>query len=689
MEFSSSILPKEGSYYTLQDATIADGILHIAPGGSLSYQIVQTDIANLTEYFRVAVIIDEPADRYEPEVRINLQLRTIDDVYYNVAVFPTTANEGVFMQEVQLQAGGYKSFSFEITSQREVSIALWELSPQASETDIEVIIEGVKQSLPRLLYDYNTKPLYVGQRETVVAMIAYNLLDATDLQGHLQLSYVAPEACSLTIRFKDSGATELFCPITYDLKPGRGSIGVPHAYLNRLVGVHDLRVTAQVTAGELMIETRGLLFTIDGGYLAERLIDVGGHVYDLSVKQTRTAESPQELWIIGLEEEKTLVRKRPYSSNTSITFDPVYELPRAISGAIEFAGEWSLRGGAQNFTLITEDWPWLFWVEPNGDLYTQHGQDVDTRYLLDTNTTYVSVCMGYKSTEFVEQDQGLVCAYIKDGILYYRSYGYDANVKTVLWQPPVVIHSEAPVYHVHVHRLNDFRLGVAFTTEENNYWYLTERTYVNQGISPETISVKHNTQLLNFRVCEAAQEPNLTYSNSISDDGLTATVTFNYELLYNPEFGEAFTWLQNLDESQIKSVQVQGNQIIFNFNTPKRASFKIGTTGITLRYIVPNVGTYAISDLQFYWEIKQRVGYQDILSVSQVSSSLNASVKPILTKSVTDVETIAIEATQVDMGLQVNYVGIPITAQNEDLVAISCVETLLNIQLSQIGTDPI
>ena len=204
MEYGKNILPADAAMYTLQNADIQAGILHMSAGGYLKYEFSEADIVTLSEYIRVALVAEPFTDRYKPKVRIHIHLESEEGGFYNNTLYPTEFTSGVYLQELQMKAGKYNKFTFEVFANEAISFTMWELCPEATDEDIQTIIEGVEQSLPRLLYDYNMWPLTVSQDEKTIALITYRLLDHTDLQGHFQMTYVASEACTLTLRFKDN-----------------------------------------------------------------------------------------------------------------------------------------------------------------------------------------------------------------------------------------------------------------------------------------------------------------------------------------------------------------------------------------------------------------------------------------------------------------------------------------------------
>lgn len=538
--YGPNILPTEAAYYTLNNASLSGGVLSLQAGGSAAIHLDKSRLTALTEWFRVSLYPSAPTDNYAPWLYMYISATDTKGVSYNFTCMPTETSSGIFTAELEFEASDYTSATVVLYSTKVIDFTLWELCPEASDADIQVIIDGVEQSLPRLLYDYNMWPLSVYQKEATISLISCNLIENTDLQGHLSLTYVASEPTTLTLRFKDTEATELFAPMLYDLHAGRGTVGVPHSYLHRKAGLHNFTVTAQVTKGHLTIGTRGLLFTLDGGYLAERMLDVGSNVSDITVEHKRTDYEPSYIWVIGIEAGEVLVRRRAYSIKTSgVAFEPMYSFGKGIEGAIEFDGDWYLDTEATDvlYQLDTYDNPYCFFIDEEHNLYVQRGADESTRYLLDTNVDSVSVCRGYKSSMYPEQDQGLICLYIKEGAAWYRQYAYSAIEQRKLWFGAIqVMDIPGTVLNAHVNRLNDYRVGFAITTETDNYWLLSDRTYVGQSFKPETLYFAP-TSIASVGLYSSTNIPILNVTGALSNDRLAIIATFNYPircLAYDP-----------------------------------------------------------------------------------------------------------------------------------------------------------
>ncbi|MDY2911841.1 MAG: hypothetical protein SOT58_07300 [Agathobacter sp.] len=576
MAYGSNILKKEAAYYSLVNATIINGILHIGAGGSATQILSVSDLPAVTKNMLFTCISDnEYSNHYVPDIQVIVYTKMNSDVTYSKAIlYPVQVAPNKYSCEFTMEEGSYDEMYVTLKAQKSVNLTLWELCAEAADESAIVEIEGVKQSLAKLLYDYNTWPLQVDEYEQTIGVITCRLLDNTDIQGHFSMTGMASESAILTLRFYDNEAEELFAPLEYDIRVGYNSVGVPHSYLDRLAGIHSFTVTAQVTTGTIDIDTRGILFTIDGGYLAAREITVGMDVCDLTIKQTSINSSPEEIWLIGIDEGEAFIRKRSYSDqNTNVGFDPVRSLGKAKDGAIEFDGNWVLRANSQKFTLETEDQPWYFWVDMDNKLIAQDGEDETTRVILDTGVTQVNACKGYSSMFYPEQDQGLVAAYIKSGKPYYIQYIYDVTLGAKRWLQPELLINEH-VLDLHVHRLNDYRLGFELTTPIRNLWLYTSRTYVAQAIPKEQGSASLSEKSM-FLYAHKDEDLSVAYSQSISEDALTLYINVTKCIRYFYDWRDILSFDEDsIPDSAVDKVEVENGDnsatIIISLKEPPK-----------------------------------------------------------------------------------------------------------------------
>lgn len=392
----------------------------------------------------------------------------------------------------------------------------------------EGLYTDLRNGLDRLLFDYNTSKLEVGQDETTIGLISYQLIEDSDLGGHFLCTFRASTTTHLTIRFYDNEAEELYSPVEYDLNAGDTTIGIPHAFIARKQGLHRAAVTAQCEAGTLSIDIRKALFTIDGGYLASREIDVGMDIQDLAIRQLEDDNGPDELWIIGLDEGEIMVRKRKYEeSNPYVGFDGVINLGPGRAAAIEFDGEWVYRPGESKYTIETDEWPWFFWTDKEDVLWGQQGEDEETRIQIATDVVLVKACKGFSSIDYLDQDQGLVVAYLKkDGTAWYRQRIRNPETKVKYW---VVGEEQIGLEtwnHISVTRLNDYRISFQLSNDTHNLWMYTDRTFVGQSVPPE-----------NIKLSDGGDEEDFFYGNEIPIVNLISVEEEEFEREYEDSEG--------------------------------------------------------------------------------------------------------------------------------------------------------
>ena len=491
MGYASNILKTEAAYYTLNRATITDGKLNMLPDGTATQIITTDDLVTITDTMLFRCIVSNYSERYTPTVSVLVHIRnTATQEYHNIHIFPIHLGNGVFSSIFTAPSGEYDEMYVTISSNVSTIFTIWELCPEAADESVDVLIAGVKQSLPRLLYDYNTFPFEVGQQEATVALITCRLLSATDLQGHFAITFVATADTTITVRFYDNDAEELFAPLYYDVSIGRSTIGIPHAYLQRKAGIHSFIVTMQAAYGTLTIDTRGCLFTIDGGYLAARALDIALDVTDIAIRQLSSDNGPDQIWVVGLDNNEALVRYRDYKeTNANVAWTAAGSLGKALHAAIEFDGSWVLRVGAGQYTINTEEIPYIFIVDEENKLLAYHGIDDEEPYELDTNVKFVRACRAYSSIDYPEQDQGLIVAYLKtDGTAWYKQYVWNVDRQQFYWLTEAQIGTDT-WDHINVSRLNDYRVSFQLSSSEKNLWIYSDRTWVGQATPPEIFNI--------------------------------------------------------------------------------------------------------------------------------------------------------------------------------------------------------
>lgn len=494
MAYGSNVLKTESAYYIFKDASITSGKLSISGGGWARQDITIADLPLITDTMLFRCICQPYNGRYTPKILVKVHMRNASTADYTVVqISPVLVNGNTFECVFNAPSGSYTEMYIEISSHYNVEFTLWELCPETNGVDTKTIIDGVSQALPRLIYDYNTYELGVTEHETIVAFITCILIQETDLQGHFLCTFTSTKATTLVVRFYDNEGEELYCPILYDINVGLNTIGIPHAYIARKAGTHSFVATMQAYDGRLTISPRNVLYTIDGGYLATRTIDIALDVCDIAIRQISAQNGPDTCWIVGLNAGECLVRYRNYTEqDASVGWTAAGSLGKAISASIEFNGVWELPQGKKYYTIVTEELPYVFVVTEANELYAYHGVEDDKPELLSSEATYVKSCLGFSSQLYPEQDQGLICAYIKtDGTVWYRQR---LHTGVTAWQPEVQLSAES-WNHMNISRLNDYRMSFQLSNDTHNVWMYTGRTYVGQAVRPEFAEANANVEM--------------------------------------------------------------------------------------------------------------------------------------------------------------------------------------------------
>jgi hypothetical protein len=172
-----------------------------------------------------------------------------------------------------------------------------------------------------------------------------------------------------------------------------------------------------------------------------------------------------------------------------------FTIGNAEAVAIEFDGRWHRVGG--RWELITTGEPYYFWVD-GGKLSVQQGQG-PTYELAPSGVTKLAALRGWKNTALWNHDQGIICAYIRGGDLYYRNFanqGTDADPLPAIWDTERKVDELSPAQDVALFRTNDYRTG--FLAERNGeiHWAITSRNWAVMALEPHTITAGIDVRLI-------------------------------------------------------------------------------------------------------------------------------------------------------------------------------------------------
>lgn len=703
MAYSTNILPRSAAYYTLNNASIVNNELRLGAGGFAEIQISSQMLPKLTANMLVVVHPSIFSSSYANDaVQVTLSIITSEGERIEYLIPASYDPSGVFNTVISLPEETFVAFTYRISSKVALSVYNWELCAEEA-VDVTTIIDGVEQALPRLLYDYNTYAYAVSQKEVTVGLISCYLRSSTDLQGHFTLSFFATERCNVHVRIKDNGVTELFSPQVYTVEAGYSSISIPHAYLHKSATDHIFSVTLQCTNGQLSLPVRGLLYTIDGGYLATRLLDVGMDVEDITIRQLPEDSSPSEIYAIGFEGNRFILKSREYSTATNANWNIIKDFGEGLRAAVEFRGTWVLRHGSDNYTLETEESPYVFIVDENNVLKVYSGAAFDIVEELATDVTSISACQGFSSILYSDQDQGTIIAYVKNGDVLYRSYIYNTSDGAFGWDSANTIYTGGDAKSVSVHRLPDYRVGICVEHSTGTKWFITDRTYVGQSVKPERADTMLECTTIATVIDSGKEQSSVLWSakqNTFGNDsayhnGFVMTFDGTLTFIQRANKKDLLNSLtvaidgKQIDASEIKTIEMSANSISVELVN----AVKGGRT-VTISYncypLILTIynGCYASIKQSYTWSLPlpTKYTYNDEEATAQIKGVVTASVRQILHERKTVLEPC--EAS-IDASLTLGVKPIiaykyPVVEEEEVTIAGS-----LTLTVQQTGVSPV
>lgn len=240
----------------------------------------------------------------------------------------------------------------------------------------------------------------------------------------------------------------------------------------------------------------------DNTYWTTEIIRELENLGDVSVapRRFKAYGRPNRLYEIHVRNGQVSTSTREYPDKLKMGFQPEFALGGGSSVAIAFDGHWERY--RKLWRLITDENPWIFWVDTSGTLWRQHWNDTATKFVLDTNVTKVKAIRAWKNVNIQDQDQGVLVAYIKtNGSVWYRGYCQQANYQSA-WEIETQITSfTGYAVNINLFITNDYRVG--FIIEDSTHqihWFITPRNWGGMALEQHTINMKIKTLINMLRV---------------------------------------------------------------------------------------------------------------------------------------------------------------------------------------------
>jgi len=266
--------------------------------------------------------------------------------------------------------------------------------------------------------------------------------------------------------------------------------------------------------------SRARMTVMDSDYWTVESIREKTNLGDIGVAPRRFTPygQPNRIYEIHVDNGTIGTSIREYPDTFKDGWKDQFTLGAGSSVALAFDGNWQRYRSA--WRLVTEEKPWIFWVDSGGALWRQLWDDSSTLSQLDSSVTYVRAIRAWRNLYSSELDQGIVVAYIKtDGTVWYRNYCRQAD-GTITWEVARQIPSVSNAVHLNLFLTNDYRVG--FCIEKSNkeiQWIITQRNWAGMALIPENIQAS-------LGLTEIQLIP-IAYSNQNIMERIDSSIKFN------------------------------------------------------------------------------------------------------------------------------------------------------------------
>lgn len=298
---------------------------------------------------------------------------------------------------------------------------------------------------------------------------------------------------------------------------------LPQSIIDKLNSKHQTTYNNSNISMDVYV-TRAKNTVDDSTYWTVETIRETSGLGEISVvpRRFRPYGPPNRIYEIHVHNGEVKTAIREYPDRLKDGWQDQFSLGTGSSVAIAFNGEWQRYRNL--FRLVTEEKPYVSWVDGNGDLWVQKWDEHDTKFQLSSGVSKVRMIRAWKNTVIHYLDQGVVVAYIKtDGKVYYRNYCIQEDY-TEIWEPErELTNFTGTAVNLNLFITNDYRMG--FIIEDNLgqvHWLVTPRNWGGMASPAEHLATSITD--IAFEVTPITYYD--TYSNEHIETGIT-DVWFN------------------------------------------------------------------------------------------------------------------------------------------------------------------
>jgi len=243
--------------------------------------------------------------------------------------------------------------------------------------------------------------------------------------------------------------------------------------------------------------SRARMTVMDSDYWKVETIRQKDGLGEVSVapRRDRPYGSPNQIYEIHIDNGMIGTAIREYPDTFEEGWKNQFSLGPGSSVAIAFDGYWSRF--RKLWRLVTEEKPWIFWVDNNNTLWRQLWGDDSTKNQLATDVIKVKALRAWKNVNLPDRDQGIVVGYIKkDGTVWYRNFCQQEDYRYVWESPKQLTQFAGTAVSLNLFITNDYRMG--FVIEDTNaqvHWLITGRNWAGMALGTEQIILNATAQV--------------------------------------------------------------------------------------------------------------------------------------------------------------------------------------------------
>ena len=248
-----------------------------------------------------------------------------------------------------------------------------------------------------------------------------------------------------------------------------------------------------------VIAQKAAKYLNQGSFLIPKTVRTGNSLgpLDICIRREDVSQEPTEIVMAYIENGYAKVATLPYVSKPTDNFVYQYTIGPADDVACDFDGRWvyiSDHTGIYfdtsiRWALVTFSEPYFALVNQGALIVYQVNSNADT--LVSENIVSCSMLRGWKSTNHVLTDQGIICSYIKtDGKVYYRNYCEQEDGSYIWETEKEIIEFGSIATSISLFRTADYRTGFLATVNGTMQMLISHRSWSAMAINPDHITAK-------------------------------------------------------------------------------------------------------------------------------------------------------------------------------------------------------